>query len=142
MKDVPKAKAIEDTRGLLQAVKHHETDELVGVHIVGPRAADMIPEATLAVKHGLTVDDVIDTTLPFPTFSEAFKHACQAFRGLHSECRAVGRERRQLTSSATIVRRFRTPNPAAMNANPTSADDGSASPNSTYPAPIATTGKR
>jgi mercuric reductase len=80
MADVPKAKAVEDTRGLVQVVKHHETDEIVGVHMVGPRAADMIPEAALAVKFGLTVDDIIDTVHPFPTFSEAFKHACQAFR--------------------------------------------------------------
>lgn len=80
MEDVPKAKAVEDTRGLVQVVKHHETDEIVGVHMVGPRAADTIPEATLAVKFGLTVDDIIDTVHPFPTFSEAFKHACQAFR--------------------------------------------------------------
>ncbi|MEF8842338.1 MAG: mercury(II) reductase [Haloarculaceae archaeon] len=80
MEDVPKAKAVEDTRGLVQVVKHHETDEIVGVHMAGPRAADMIPEATLAVKFGLTVDDIIDTVHPFPTFSEAFKHACQAFR--------------------------------------------------------------
>ncbi|MFB6127814.1 MAG: mercury(II) reductase [Halolamina sp.] len=79
MEDVPRAQAVEDTRGLVQVVKHHETDELVGVHMVGPRAADMISEATLAVKFGLTVDDVIDTIHPFPTFSEAFKHACQAF---------------------------------------------------------------
>jgi mercuric reductase len=80
MADIPKARAVEDTRGLVQVVKHHETDEIVGVHMVGLRAADMIPEATLAVKFGLTVDDIIDTIHPFPTFSEAFKHACQAFR--------------------------------------------------------------
>lgn len=80
MAEESKAKAVKDTRGLLQVVKHHETDEIVGVHMVGPRAADMISEATLAVKFGLTVDDIIDTVHPFPTFSEAFKHACQAFR--------------------------------------------------------------
>jgi mercuric reductase len=80
MEDVPKAKAVEDTRGLVQVVKHHETEDRVGVHLGGPGAADMIPEATLAVKFGLTVDDIIDTIHPFPTFSEAFKHACQAFR--------------------------------------------------------------
>jgi len=80
MADVPRAKAVENTDGLVQVVKHHETDEIVGVHMVGPRAADMIMEATLAVKFGLTVDDIIDTIHPFPTFSEAFKHACQAFR--------------------------------------------------------------
>lgn len=80
MDDVPKAQTIDDTRGLVQVVKHHETDEVVGVHMVAARAADMIPEATLAVKHGLTVDDVVDTVHPFPTLSEAFKRACQAFR--------------------------------------------------------------
>jgi len=80
MEDVPRAKAVEDRDGLVQVVKHHETDEIVGVHMVAPRAADMIMEATLAVKFGLTVDDIIDTVHPFPTFSEAFKHACQAFR--------------------------------------------------------------
>jgi mercuric reductase len=80
MAAVPKARAVEDTRGMLQVVAHHETHEIVGVHMVAPRAADMIPEATLAVTFGLTVDDIIDTIHPFPTFSEAFKHACQAFR--------------------------------------------------------------
>jgi len=80
MADVPRAEAVGDTDGLVKVVKHHETDEVVGVHMVGPRAADMIMEATLAVKFGLTVDDIIDTVHPFPTFSEAFKQACQAFR--------------------------------------------------------------
>jgi mercuric reductase len=80
MADVPRAKAVKNTDGLVQVVKHHETDEIVGVHMVGPRAADMIMEATLAVRFGLTIDDIIDTVHPFPTFSEAFKHACQAFR--------------------------------------------------------------
>jgi mercuric reductase len=80
MEDVPRAKAVENTDGLVQVVKHHETDEIVGVHMVGPYAADMIMEATLAVKFGLTVDDIIDTVHPFPTFSEAFKQTCQAFR--------------------------------------------------------------
>jgi mercuric reductase len=80
MEDVPRAKAVKNTDGLVQVVKHHKTDEIVGVHMVGARAADMIMEATLAVKFGLTVDDIIDTVHPFPTFSEAFKQACQAFR--------------------------------------------------------------
>jgi len=80
MEDVPRAKAVKNTDGLVQVVKHHETDEIVGVHMVGSRAADMIMEATLAVTFGLTVDDIIDIIHPFPTFSEAFKQACQAFR--------------------------------------------------------------
>ncbi|MDS0280190.1 mercury(II) reductase [Halomicroarcula sp. S1AR25-4] len=80
MEDVPRAKAVKNTDGLVQVVKHHETGDIVGVHMVGPRAADMIMEATLAVTFGLTVDDIIDIVHPFPTFSEAFKQACQAFR--------------------------------------------------------------
>lgn len=79
MENLPKAKTVKDTRGFLQVVKHHETDDIVGVHMVGPRAADIISEATLAVKHGLSIHDIIDTIHPFPTFSEAFKQACQAF---------------------------------------------------------------
>lgn len=42
------------------------TDELVGVHVVTPRAAEVIPEATLAVTFGLAVDDIIDTDDRFP----------------------------------------------------------------------------
>ncbi len=80
MERVPRAKAVEDTRGFVKVVKHHVTDEIVGVQMLTPRAADMIPEATLAVKYGLTVDEIIDTVHPFPTFSEGFKYACQAFR--------------------------------------------------------------
>ncbi|PSP79133.1 mercury(II) reductase [Halobacteriales archaeon QS_1_68_20] len=77
---LPRARAAGKTRGFLQVVKHHETDEIVGVHAVSPRAGDVIPAAALAVKYGLTVDDVIDTVHPFPTYGEAFKRACQAFR--------------------------------------------------------------
>lgn len=80
MEVVPKAKAVENTRGFVKVVKHHETDEIVGVQMLTPRAADIIPEATLAAKYGLTIDNIIDTVHPFPTFSEGFKYACQAFR--------------------------------------------------------------
>ena len=68
MGDVSKAKTVEDTCGLLQVVKHHETDELVDIHVAGPRAADMIPKATLAVKHSLTVDDISAPSTPSRRF--------------------------------------------------------------------------
>ena len=51
-----------------------------GVHIVAPGAADMIHEATLAVKFGITIDDIIDTVHIFPTLSEGIKMAGLAFR--------------------------------------------------------------
>jgi mercuric reductase len=76
---IPKAKAIKETRGLIKMVIHPETSKILGVHIVAPHAADLIHEATLAVKFGLTVDDIIDTVHVFPTLSEGIKLAAQAF---------------------------------------------------------------
>lgn len=80
MDKVPKALAINDTRGLIKMVAHHETNKIMGVHILSPVASEMIHAAVLAVKFGLTVDDIIDTVFVFPTFSEAIKIGSQAFR--------------------------------------------------------------
>jgi len=76
---VPKALASNNTKGLVKMVVNPQTDKIVGVHIVAPLAADMIHEATLAVKFGLSVRDIIDTVHIFPTYSEAIKLAAQAF---------------------------------------------------------------
>ncbi len=76
---IPKAKAINENRGLIKMVIHPETSVILGVHMVAPEAADLIHEATLAVKFGLTVDDIIDTVHVFPTLSEGIKLAAQAF---------------------------------------------------------------
>jgi mercuric reductase len=80
MDRVPKALAVNDTRGLLKMVVHHETKRIMGVHILSPVASEMIHEAVLTVKCGLTVDDIIDTVHVFPTYSEAIKIAAQAYR--------------------------------------------------------------
>ncbi|MEE9202102.1 MAG: mercury(II) reductase [Dehalococcoidia bacterium] len=77
---VPKAQAIKETRGLVKMIAHPETGIVVGVHMVAPMAADLIHEATLAVKFKLTVDDIIDTVHVFPTLSEAIKRVAQSFR--------------------------------------------------------------
>ena len=79
MDAVPKAEAIKETRGMFKMVIHPETSQILGMHIVSPYAADLIHEATLAVKFGLTVDDIIDTVHVFPTLSEGIKRAAQAF---------------------------------------------------------------
>jgi mercuric reductase len=76
---IPKAQAVKETRGLIKMVIHPESSVILGVHIVAPLAADLIHEATLAVKFGLTVDDIIDTVHVFPTLSEGIKLAAQAF---------------------------------------------------------------
>lgn len=79
MDAVPKAMAINEDRGVFKMVIHPESGVVLGVHIVSPNAADLIHEATLAVKFGLTVHDIIDTVHVFPTLSEGIKRAAQAF---------------------------------------------------------------
>ena len=79
MNVVPKALAVNETRGAFKMVVHPRNRKGLGVHIVAPFAADLIHEATIAVKHGLTIDDIIDTVHVFPTFSEGIKRVAQAF---------------------------------------------------------------
>ncbi|MBW3630702.1 MAG: mercury(II) reductase [Gemmatimonadetes bacterium] len=77
--DVPKAAAIHETRGLIKMVADRTTDRVLGVHIVGPLAADIIHEATLAVRFAMTTQDLIDTVHVYPTMSEAIKMVAQTF---------------------------------------------------------------
>ncbi|NOY45515.1 MAG: hypothetical protein GXP50_08710 [Deltaproteobacteria bacterium] len=77
---VPRALAVNDGRGLVKMIAHHESGRVEGVHILGPHASEIVHEALLAVRFGLTVDDLIDTVHVFPTYSEAIKIAAQAFR--------------------------------------------------------------
>ena len=79
MDAIPKADVIKESRGVFKMVIHPENSKVLGVHIVSPHAADLIHEATLAVKFGLTVDDIIDTLHVFPTLSEGIKRVAQAF---------------------------------------------------------------
>ena len=76
---VPKAEAIKEDRGVFKMAIHPRSSKIPGVHIVSPNAADLIHEATLAVKFGLTIDDIIDTVHVFPTLSEGIKRVAQAF---------------------------------------------------------------
>ncbi len=80
MRYVPKARAINDTRGLIKITIDPNTTQIVGVHILAPLAAEMIHEAVLAVKNEMTIDELIDTVHVFPTLSEGIKMAAQAFR--------------------------------------------------------------
>mgnify|MGYP005843768395 CR=1 FL=1 len=76
---VPKALAMKQERGLFKMVVHPRSYKVLGMHIVAPGAADLIHEAALAVKLGLTLDDIVDTVHVFPTLSEGIKWAAQAF---------------------------------------------------------------
>ena len=80
MSKAPKAIIIRDTRGLVKMVAEASTGRILGVHILAENAADIIHEAVLAVKHKLTVDDIIDTVHVFPTMTESIKLAATSFR--------------------------------------------------------------
>ncbi|MFQ5803395.1 MAG: mercury(II) reductase [Candidatus Methylomirabilales bacterium] len=76
---VPKAQIVGDTRGVVKMTIDPRDKRIVGVQIVSAQAAEMIHEAALAVKHGLTIDDLIDLVHVFPTHSEALKLVAQTF---------------------------------------------------------------
>ncbi|RZA00292.1 MAG: dihydrolipoyl dehydrogenase, partial [Sphingobacteriaceae bacterium] len=54
------------------------TDEILGVHMIGPRAADMIAEAVLAMEYRASAEDVTRTSHAHPTYTEAMREACLA----------------------------------------------------------------
>jgi mercuric reductase len=80
MSKVPKAITIRETRGLIKMVIEADTGRILGVHILGDNAADIIHEGVLAVKFKLTIDDIIDTVHVFPTMSESIKLVAMSFR--------------------------------------------------------------
>ncbi len=64
-----------DTEGVVKIIADKESKKILGVHIIGPRASDLIPEAALALKMGAALSDIIKTIHPHPTLSEALKEA-------------------------------------------------------------------
>ncbi|MGQ0534992.1 MAG: mercury(II) reductase [Methanobacteriota archaeon] len=79
MEWIPKAHAVGDTRGLAKLVVHPDTRKILGAHCVAPNAADIIHIPVLAIRAGMTIDDLGETTHVFPTFSEVWKFAALAF---------------------------------------------------------------
>ena len=67
-----------DIDGLAKVLAHKETDEILGVHIIGPRAADMIAEAVVAMEFRASAEDISRMSHAHPTYTEAFKEACLA----------------------------------------------------------------
>ena len=73
-----RAKTNVDSEGLVKVIADAETDRLLGVHIVGPGAGEMIAEGTLALEYGASSEDIARTTHAHPTLSEALKEAAMA----------------------------------------------------------------
>ncbi|MBP6302071.1 MAG: dihydrolipoyl dehydrogenase [Bacteroidia bacterium] len=73
-----RARASMDLDGLVKILADTETDEILGAHIIGARAADMIAEAVVAMEFRASAEDVARMSHAHPTYTEAFKEACLA----------------------------------------------------------------
>ncbi|KAI8967195.1 dihydrolipoyl dehydrogenase [Mycotypha africana] len=71
-----RARTNDDTDGLVKVITDAETDRILGVHIIGPNAGEMIAEGVLAMEYGASAEDVGRTCHAHPTLSEAFREAC------------------------------------------------------------------
>jgi dihydrolipoamide dehydrogenase len=82
-----RATASMDTDGLAKVLADKATDEILGVHIIGARAADMIAEGVVAMEYRASAEDVARMSHAHPTYTEAMKEACLAAtenRALHA----------------------------------------------------------
>lgn len=81
-----RARASMDTDGFIKVLSDEVTDEILGVHMIGPRAADMIAEAVVAMEYRASAEDIARICHAHPTFTESLKEACldaTAKRALH-----------------------------------------------------------
>jgi len=73
-----RAKTNLDTDGMVKFLSDAETDRILGVHIIGANAGEMIAEGTLALEYGASSEDVARTCHAHPTLAEAFKEAAMS----------------------------------------------------------------
>ncbi len=71
-----RARANGSTEGFVKVLADKNTDKILGVHIIGPNAGEMIAEAVIAIEYGASSEDLARTCHAHPTLSEAFKEAC------------------------------------------------------------------
>jgi dihydrolipoamide dehydrogenase len=73
-----RARASGDLDGFVKVLADAATDEILGVHMIGPRAADMISEAVIAMEFRASAEDVTRASHAHPTYTEAMREACLA----------------------------------------------------------------
>jgi len=73
-----RARASGDLDGFVKVLADATTDEILGVHMIGPRAADMIAEAVIAMEFRASAEDVTRASHAHPTYTEAMREACLA----------------------------------------------------------------
>ena len=81
-----RAKAIDEPEGFVKILADKVTDKVLGVHIIGPHAGEMIAEMSVAMEFGASSEDIARTCHAHPTFSEAIKEAALSVdkRQIHS----------------------------------------------------------
>ncbi len=76
-----RARTLDATDGFVKILAHAETDRVLGIHILGVRAGDLIAEGAAAMEFGATSEDIARTSHAHPTLSEAVKEAALAVSG-------------------------------------------------------------
>ena len=86
MRALGRARASMDIDGQIKVLADAATDEILGVHMIGARAADMIAEAVIAMEFRASSEDIARSSHAHPTYTEAFKEACLDVheRAIHS----------------------------------------------------------
>ena len=76
-----RAQALADSDGFVKVLAHERTDKVLGVHIIGPRAGDLIAEAAVAIEFGASSEDIARSSHAHPTLAETIKEASLAADG-------------------------------------------------------------
>jgi dihydrolipoamide dehydrogenase len=85
-KALGRSRASMDVDGMIKVLSHQQTDELLGVHMIGPRVADLIMEAVALMEFRASAEDLARICHPHPTYTEAVREAALAAtanRALH-----------------------------------------------------------
>ena len=75
MRALGRSRASGDIDGLIKIMSHKETDEVLGAHMIGARAADLIAEAVTAMEFRASAEDMARMSHAHPTYAEAVKEA-------------------------------------------------------------------
>ncbi|MDF3069705.1 MAG: lpd3 [Polyangiaceae bacterium] len=80
-----RARALGSTEGRVKILAHAQTDRILGVHVIGPRAGDLIAEAAIAIEFSASAEDIARSSHAHPTLAEAMKEAAMAVdrRAIH-----------------------------------------------------------
>ena len=76
-----RALAANDSDGMVKILAHEQTDRILGCHIIGPSAADLVQQVVIAMEFGASAEDIALTVFAHPTLSEAVHEAALAVDG-------------------------------------------------------------